>query len=314
MRLAFLGTPLFAVPTLAAVLAAGHAVAAVYTRAPKPAGRRGLVLTSSPVQELAERHGLPVRTPATLRDPAEQQAFSILELDAAVVVGYGLLLPPAILAAPRRGCLNLHPSILPRWRGAAPLQRPILSGDRETAAAIMVMDEGLDTGPVALEERMPIPPDATAGEMHDVLAERGAALMVEALARLADGTLASRPQASEGVTHAAKIDKGEARIDWRRPARQVHDLIRGLSPFPGAFFEADLGRGPERVKVLRAALADGSGPPGATLDDALHVACGEGALRLLKVQRAGKPQMEAAEFLRGTPVAAGFEMQCRATS
>ncbi len=187
MRLAFLGTPLFAVPTLAAVLAAGHEVAAVYTRAPKPAGRRGLVLTSSPVQALAESRGLPVRTPATLRDPAEQQAFSILELDAAVVVGYGLLLPPAILAAPRHGCLNLHPSILPRWRGAAPIQRPILSGDRETAAAIMVMDEGLDTGPVALEERLAIPPDATAGEMHDVLAERGAALMVEALARLADG-------------------------------------------------------------------------------------------------------------------------------
>ena len=306
MRLAFLGTPSFAVPTLSALLGAGHEVAAVYTRAPKPAGRRGLTLTPSPVHALAEARGLPVRTPKTLRDPDEQAAFAALEVAAAVVVGYGLLLPPAVLAAPRAGCLNLHPSILPRWRGAAPIQRPIMAGDAETAATIMVMEEGLDTGPVALERRVPIPPDATAGDMHDVLAALGATLMVEALASVGAGTLAPRAQAENGVVYAAKIDKAEARIEWRRPAREVHDLIRGLSPAPGAWVEVDLGRGPERVKLLRSTRVEGQGTPGVTLDGSLTVACGDGALRILELQVAGKKGMTADAFLAGTKVPAGM--------
>ncbi len=305
MRVAFLGTPAFAVPTLAALLEAGHEVAAVYTRAPKPAGRRGLALTPSPVHAFAAARGLPVRTPRTLRDAEAPADFAALDVAVAVVVGYGMILPPAILAVPARGCLNLHPSLLPRWRGAAPIQRPIMAGDSETAAAIMAMEEGLDTGPVCLEERVPIPPDATAGAMHDVLAAIGARLMVEALGRLADGTLTFRAQAEDGVLTAAKIDKAEARIDWNRPAREVHDLIRGLSPSPGAFFEADLGHGVERIKVARASLAPGAGPAGRTLDDALAVACGDGAVRLLEVQRAGQRRMEADALLRGTPVPAG---------
>lgn len=305
MRLAFLGTPAFAVPTLAALHAAGHDIAAVYTRAPKPAGRRGLELTPSPVHRFAEAHALPVRTPKSLRDPDEVAAFSALDLDVAVVVGYGLLLPPAILQAPRHGCLNLHPSLLPRWRGAAPIQRPIIAGDAETAAAIMKMDEGLDTGPVALEERMPIPPEATAGEMHDLLAGHGARLMIEAMARLEAGTLTFRPQSEAGVVYAAKIDKAEARIDWGRPAADLHNLVRGLAPAPGAFFEADFGKGPERIKVLRARLAEGAGEPGALIDTAPTIACGAGALRLIEVQRAGKPPMAADAFMRGTRLAPG---------
>ena len=305
MRLAFLGTPAFALPTLVAILEAGHDIAAVYTRAPKPAGRRGLAVTPSPVHRLAEARGLPVRTPKTLRDPQEQAAFAALGLEAAVVVGYGLLLPVPILAAPREGCLNLHPSILPRWRGAAPIQRPIMAGDAETAAAIMVMEEGLDTGPVALEQRVPIPSDATAGDMHDTLAALGATLMVEALAQVAAGTLAPRPQAEKGVVYAAKIDKAEARIDWSRPAPELHDLIRGLSPAPGAWIETDLGKGPERVKLLRSTLVEASGAPGTVLDDGLAIACGGGAIRILELQAAGKKAMTAAAFLAGTSVPAG---------
>ena len=305
MRLSFLGTPAFALPTLAALIDAGHDVAAVYTLAPKPAGRRGLALTPSPVHALAEQRRLPVRTPKSLRDGEEQAAFAALDLDAAVVVGYGLILPAPILAAPRHGCLNLHPSILPRWRGAAPIQRPIMAGDAETAAAIMVMEEGLDTGPVALERRVPIPPDATAGDMHDMLATLGATLMVEALARLEAGTLAPRPQVADGAVYAAKIDKAEARVDWSRPAREVHDLIRGLSPSPGAWTEADLGRGPERVKLLRSTLIEGDGQPGTILDDRLSIACGGDALRVLEVQVAGKKAMTADAFLAGTRVPPG---------
>ena len=308
MRIAFLGTPAFAVPTLAALHAAGHDIAAVYTRAPKPAGRRGLALTPSPVHAFAGAHGLPVRTPKTLRGDDEIAAFAALGARLGVVVGYGMILPPALLAVPPDGFLNLHPSLLPRWRGAAPIQRPIIAGDRETAAAIMKMEEGLDTGPVALEERVPIPPEATAGDMHDVLAERGARLMVDALQRLEEGSLTYRPQAVDGVVYARKIDKAEARIDWSQPAGRVHDLIRGLSPFPGAFVETDFGKGPERLKVLRASLAEGAGPPGTLLDDALTVACGEGAVRLLEVQRAGKPPMAAADFLRGTRLGAGLRL------
>ena len=305
MRLAFLGTPAFAVPTLAAVLDAGHDVAAVYTRAPKPAGRRGLALTPSPVHALAEARGLPVRTPKTLRDCAEAQAFAALDLEVAVVVGYGLILPATILAAPRHGALNLHPSILPRWRGAAPIQRPIMAGDEETAAAIVVMEEGLDTGPIALEQRVPIPPDATAGDMHDTLAALGATLMVEALRHIEAGTLAPRPQSADGVVYAAKIDKAEARVDWGRPARAVHDLIRGLSPSPGAWVEADLGNGPERIKLLRSAFVEANGPPGVALDDRLTIGCGQGAVRVLELQAAGRRAMEAGAFLAGTRVPEG---------
>ena len=317
MKLAFLGTPAFALPTLTACIEAGHEIAAVYTRAPKPAGRRGLALTPSPVHALAESRSLPVRTPTSLRDRVEQAAFAALDLDVAVVVGYGLLLPPPILAAPRAGCLNLHPSILPRWRGAAPIQRPIMAGDTETAAAIMVMEEGLDTGPVALERRVPIPPDATAGDMHDRLAALGALLMVEALRHIGAGTLAPRPQAADGVVYAAKIDKAEARIDWSRPAREVHDRIRGLSPLPGAFFEADLGRGRERVKILKAEYSDAGirsfdidssaldGPPGSVVGHHLLVKCGQGFLQLAKLQRAGKSAVPVMKFLEGTKVPFG---------
>ena len=300
-----MGTPAFAVPTLAALVAAGHEVAAVYTRAPKPAGRRGLDLTPSPVQVFAQSHGLPVLMPATLRTGGAAGEIAAHGAALGIVVGYGMMLPPAVLTAMPRGCLNLHPSCLPRWRGAAPIQRPIMAGDAETAAAIMQMDESLDTGPLVLVRRMPIPPDATGGDMHDALAEAGAALMVEAVARVAAGPLALTPQSSEGVLTARKIDKAEARIDWCEPAATLHNKVRGLSPFPGAFFEADFGRGPERIKVLRSRLAPGGGSPGTLVDDALTVACGEGALRLMEIQRAGKAPMLAEAFLRGTPVPAG---------
>ena len=300
MRIAFLGTPAFAVPTLAAVLEAGHDIAAVYTRVPKPGGRRGLDLAPSPVHVFADAHDLAPRAPTTLRGEEAAAAFAALAIEVAVVVGYGLLLPKAILDAPRHGCLNLHPSLLPRWRGAAPIQRPIMAGDTQTAAAIMRMEEGLDTGPICLEERVPIPPNATAADMHDTLATLGARLMVEALRQIGAGTMTCRAQARDGVLYAPKIDKAEARIDWRWPAKRVHDAIRALSPFPGAYFMADLGNGPERVKVLRSSLADGRGEPGMLLDRALVVACAEGAVQLLQLQRAGKTPMPADSFLRGS--------------
>jgi methionyl-tRNA formyltransferase len=306
LRLVFMGTPEFAVPTLAALAEAGFGIAAVYTRAPKPAGRRGLDLTPSPVQVFAESKGLPVVTPKSLREPEAVADFAAHGAQLGVVVGYGLLLPPAILEAAPLGFLNLHPSLLPRWRGAAPIQRPIMAGDQETAAAIMRMEEGLDTGPTVLIERVAIPPDATAGDMHDKLAAIGARLMVEAVRRIEAGTPTFTPQAEEGVLYAQKIDKAEARIDWKAPAQAVHNKIRGLSPFPGAYFELDFGRGPERVKVLRSRLAQGAGAPGTLLDDALSVACGDGAVQLVQIQRAGKAPMEASTFLRGTPVKAGL--------
>ena len=308
MRIAFLGTPAFAVPTLAALHKAGHEIVAVYSRAPKPAGRRGLALTPSPVHARAEALGLDVRTPKSLRDPAESAAFAALGARLGIVVGYGMILPPDLLGMPADGFFNLHPSLLPRWRGAAPIQRPIIAGDAETAAAIMAMEEGLDTGPVALEERVPIPPEATAGEMHDRLAAIGARLMVEALARLNAGNLRFRAQGEDGVVYATKIDKAEARVDWAWPAGRVHDLVRGLSPYPGAFVEVDLGKGPERLKVLRTTLAAGEGAPGTLLDDALTVACGENAVRLVEVQRAGRAPMAADAFLRGTALRAGARL------
>ena len=303
-RLAFMGTPDFAVPTLTALIEAGHEIAAVYTQPPRAAGR-GKRPRPSPVQIVAESHGVEVRTPARLKDAAAQAAFAALDLDAAVVVAYGLILPPPILAAPRLGCLNLHGSLLPRWRGAAPIQRAIMAGDRETGVAVMQMDAGLDTGPVLLEERVAIGPKTTAGELHDALARLGAPLMVEALAGLADGRLTPRPQGESGVTYADKIEKSEACIDWSRPAAALDCQIRGLSPFPGAWFAHD----DARIKVLLAEpLADAAGPAGTVLDDRLTVACGAGALRLLELQRAGKAPMPAEALLRGFPIPAGARL------
>jgi methionyl-tRNA formyltransferase len=299
LRLIFMGTPEFSVPTLGALSEAGHQIAAVYTQPPRPAGRRGLELTPSPVQREAERLGIEARTPASLKGEAEQQAFRDLSADAAVVVAYGLLLPVAILEGTRLGAYNGHASLLPRWRGAAPIQRAIMAGDRETGMMIMKMDAGLDTGPVALTERVAIGDDVTRGELHDRLKEVGARLMVEAMARLEAGILILMPQPMDGVTYAKKIDKAETRIDWRRPARQVHDHIRALSPAPGAWCEAEIAGKRERLKVLRSKIAEGAGPPGSFVDDDLTVACGEGAVRLLEVQRAGGKPAGAAEFQRG---------------
>lgn len=295
-------------PVLAEILAHGHEVPAVYTRAPKPGGRRGLELVRSPVHLAAERSGLEVVTPRSLRGDEAAERLRAFAPDVVVVVAYGLILPRDILDIPKLGCLNLHASLLPRWRGAAPIQRAIMAGDRETGVMVMRMDEGLDTGPVALSERVEIPPDATGGELHDVLAERGAGSMARALAALDDGGLVFTPQCDEGVTYAHKIDKAEARIDWNRPARDVHNLVRALSPFPGAFFEADLGKGPERIKVLRAQVAEADGDPGTILDDHLLVACGEGAVRIADIQRAGKAPMSTEDFLRGARLRPGTEL------
>jgi len=301
-----MGTPEFSVPILEGLVGQGHEVVAVYTRAPKPAGRRGLELQPSPVHAAAERLRLPVLTPKSLKGDAEAATFVRFDAEAAVVVAYGLILPKPILEAPRFGSLNLHASLLPRWRGAAPIQRAIMAGDAETGLMVMAMREGLDTGPLALVEKRAIDPDMTAGELHDSLSCLGADLMARALAALSRGSLVLTPQAEDGITYAHKIDKAEARIDWSKPAAQVHNLARGLSPFPGAFFEADLGKGLERIKVLRSRLVEGSGAPGTVLDAALSIACGAGALRLLIIQRAGKAPMTAEEFLRGTKIEAGM--------
>ena len=306
MRIVFMGTPDFAVPTLSALLGAGHQVAAVYTRAPRPAGR-GMGERKSPVHAYAEAAGLPVLTPRSLRDESRQGAFAGHGADVGVVVAYGLILPRPVLEAPRNGCLNLHASELPRWRGAAPIARAIMAGDTATAATIMRMDVGLDTGPVCLAEPVPIGPDMTAGELHDVLAERGATLMVRALAEMDRGALSCVPQPDAGVTYAAKIDKSETGIDFTRPAREVHNHVRALSPFPGAWFAA--GEKAERIKVLRSRMASGSGAPGTVLDAAPTVACGEGAVELVELQRAGKRPMPAAELMRGFPLPPGMRLQ-----
>lgn len=299
-RIAYMGTPDFAVPALAALLAAGHEVVCVYSQPPRPAGR-GKRDRPSPVHDFAAARGIAVRYPVSLRDPAEQTAFAALDLDVAVVAAYGLILPKAVLVAPRHGCLNIHASLLPRWRGAAPVQRAILAGDAETGVTIMRMDEGLDTGPMLLAESVKVAPDTNAGQLHDALAELGARLIVEALARMEAGTLGETPQPEVGVTYAAKIDKAEARIDWTRPAAELDRVVRAFSPGPGAWFALD----GERIKVLAVEISEGDGTPGAVLDDALTVACGEGALRLRTVQRAGKAPMEADAFLRGRAVPAG---------
>lgn len=304
LRVVFMGTPDFAVPTLTEIIGQGHEVVAVYTRAPKPAGR-GMGEVKSPVHTLADRFAIPVHTPRTLRDPEAQAVFAGHDADVAVVVAYGLILPKVVLDAPREGCLNLHGSLLPRWRGAAPIQRAIIAGDEKTGVMVMRMDEGLDTGPVAMMEVIAIPPDMTARELHDRMAPLGADLMVRALAALGRGSLTATPQPTDGVTYAAKIEKAEARLTWDKPARVLHDHIRGLSPFPGAWFEADLGKGMERVKVIRSTPVVGSGAPGTVLDERLTIACGSDALRLIEVQRAGSKAMSAEDFMRGAKLAVG---------
>ncbi|WP_173932519.1 methionyl-tRNA formyltransferase [Chelativorans sp. Marseille-P2723] len=309
LRLVFMGTPEFSVPTLHALAETGHEVIAVYSQPPRPAGRRGLELTKSPVHRAAEQRGIEVRTPTSLRSEVEQEAFRALKADAAVVVAYGLLLPAPILEGTRLGAYNGHASLLPRWRGAAPIQRAIMAGDRETGMMVMKMDEGLDTGPIAMTERVAIGPDMTASELHDILKEVGARLMCRAISRLEEGALELRPQPSEGVTYAKKIGKEETRVDWTLPAPQVHNHIRGLSAFPGAWGEMPVSGKMERVKLLRSSLSSGSGTPGKVLDEALSIACGEGAVRLLQLQRAGGKVLPAKEFLRGAKLQKGARIK-----
>jgi methionyl-tRNA formyltransferase len=304
MRIAFLGTPDFAVPALAELAAAGHEIAAVYAQPPAPRGR-GQAVRPSPVQAFAETLGLEVRTPASLRDPEAVAAFQALDLDAAVVVAYGQLLPAAVLDAPRHGSFNLHGSLLPRWRGAAPIQRAVMAGDAVTGVQVMRMTPGLDEGPILLSETVRIGPLDTAGTMHDRLSAVGAHLLPRALAAVDRGGAHETPQAAEGVTYARKITPAEARIDWSRAAAEVDRQIRGLSPFPGAWFEASSEKGPVRVKALLSRLEDGQGPPGTLLDDGLRIACGSGAVRLLQVQREGRQAQDAETFLRGFPLPAG---------
>jgi len=299
-RIAYMGTPDFSVAALAALIEAGHEVACVYSQPPRPAGR-GKKDRPSPVHEFAAERGIEVRHPETLRDEAEQAAFAALDLDLAVVAAYGLILPKAILEAPRHGCLNIHASLLPRWRGAAPIQRAILAGDRISGVTIMRMDEGLDTGPMLLRESVTIGPKTNAGRLHDDLAAMGARMIVEALAKLEAGKLEETPQPEEGVTYAAKIDKAETRIDWSRPAAEIERQLRAFAPLPGAWFELD----GERIRALAGSAVSGRGKPGEALDDSLTVACGEGAIRLELVQRAGKGAMDTAAFLRGRPVPKG---------
>jgi methionyl-tRNA formyltransferase len=305
MRVIFMGTPDFALAPLAEIFGRGHEIVAVYSRAPKPAGRRGLELTPSPVHAAAERYGLKVLTPKNFREPEAVAEFRALDADVAVVVAYGLILPKGVLDAPKLGCLNLHASLLPRWRGAAPIQRAIMAGDKETGVMVMQMEEGLDTGPIAMAEKLPITPDMTAGEAHDRLSLLGADLIGRALAALERGGLKFQKQPEEGLLYAKKIDKAEARVDFSRTAQELHNLIRGLSPFPGAFFEMDFGKGPERVKILRATLADGVGKPGEILDESPRIACGSGALTLVEVQKAGRGPVSGGEFFRGARLAVG---------
>jgi methionyl-tRNA formyltransferase len=307
LRLIFMGTPDFAVPTLAEIVGRGHEIVAVYTRAAKPAGR-GMEPKPTPVEREARRLGLSVHTPTTLRTPEALAAFRAHGADAAVVVAYGLILPKSVLDAMPLGCFNLHASLLPRWRGAAPINRAIMAGDRETGVMVMKMEEGLDTGPVAMAERVPIPRDMTAGQIHDALARLGADLMVRALSALERSSLTLTPQPADGVSYAAKLTNAETRIDWSRPAQAVNDHIRGLSPFPGAWCELVIDGKLTRLKVLRTTVAAGSAPPGTLVDDVLTVACGEGAVRILELQRAGRQAMKAEDFLRGQSLPRGTRL------
>ena len=300
MRIVFMGTPDFACHALQALADAGHEIICVYSQPPRPAGR-GQDLRKSPVHQLAEKRGISVRTPISLKSSEEQQAFADIKADAAVVVAYGLLLPRPVLDAPRFGCFNIHASLLPRWRGAAPIQRAVMAGDTETGVSIMRMEEGLDTGPVLTVGRLPITAETTAGNLHDDLARLGAKLIVEALQTPdAPGTV----QTADGVTYARKIDKAEAHIDFSRPAVDVRNHIHGLSPFPGAWFAF---KG-QRIKLLKVALSDATGSYGTTVDDRLTIACGSGAIQVLELQREGKGVMKGDDFLRGTAIPAGTEL------
>jgi methionyl-tRNA formyltransferase len=303
-----MGTPDFAVPTLLELAANGHEIAAVYTRAPKPAGR-GMKEQVTPVEREARRLGLPVLTPKTLKTDEAARIFREHRADAAVVVAYGLILPQPILDGPRLGCFNLHASLLPRWRGAAPINRAIMAGDDESGVMVMKMDAGLDTGDVAMVGRVTVTDSMTASDLHDVLAQAGAGLMVRAMTALERGELKLTPQDADGVTYAAKIAKEEARIDWTRPAREVLRHCHGLSPFPGAWSEIDIDGQPVRLKILRCELARGQGAPGELIDTDLTVACGDGAVRIVELQRAGKQPMTAEVFLRGTRLPSGSRMR-----
>ncbi len=307
MRLAFLGTPDFAVQSLAAILAAGHEVVCVYSQPPAPRGR-GQTLQPSPVQAFAESHGLTVRTPVSMKAPEEISAFQALDLDIAVVVAFGQILVAEVLDAPRLGCFNVHASLLPRWRGAAPIQRSLMAGDSVTGVQVMRMSLGLDEGAILATETVRIGPLDTAGTLHDRLAEAGARLLPPTLAAIAAGTAVETPQTAAGVTYAKKIKPAEARIDWTRSATELDLHIRGLSPFPGAWFEAPSDKGPVRVKALLSRVEEGAGTPGQTLDHSLLIACGTGAVRLLRAQREGKSAQDAADFLRGFPVAVGTRL------
>ncbi|NEJ20880.1 methionyl-tRNA formyltransferase [Rhizobium leguminosarum] len=308
LRIIFMGTPEFSVPTLRLLVDAGHRIVAVYTQPPRPGGRRGLDLQKSPVHQAAELLGLPVFTPVNFKDPEERERFRGLNADVGVVVAYGLLLPEAILNGTRDGCYNGHASLLPRWRGAAPIQRAIMAGDAKTGMMVMKMDKGLDTGAVALTREVEIGPNMTAGELHDRLMLVGAKAMAEAMVKLEMNDLPLTPQPEDGVLYAAKIDKAETRIDFSRDAKDAHNHIRGLAPFPGAWFELEIGGKPERVKVLASELAEGQGAAGQLLTDDLVVACGSGAVRLTRLQKAGGKPLAAADFLRGTPLAAGTRL------
>jgi methionyl-tRNA formyltransferase len=307
LRLAFMGTPDFAVPSLAALLDAGHDIACVYCQPPRPTGR-GHQVKPSPVQDFAVSRGLMVRHPTGLRDPTVQAEFAALALDAAVVAAYGLILPPAILAAPRLGCINVHASLLPRWRGAAPIQRAILAGDAESGVTIMQMAAGLDTGPTLLVGAVPLDGATTATTLHETLAALGARLIVLALAGLAAGEIVAVPQPEAGVTYAAKLTREEARIDWRRPAAELERAVRALNPWPGPWFEL----GGERIKLLAAELTAGAAAPGTILDADFSIACGEGALRPLALQRPGRAPAETGAFLRGFSIAPGTVLPCPA--
>jgi methionyl-tRNA formyltransferase len=306
-----MGTPEFAVTIFGALIEAGHHILAVYTQPPRPAGR-GHRPQPSPVQLFAAQHGLLVRSPVTLKGEAEQAAFAAFHADAAVVAAYGLILPRPVLTAPRLGCLNVHASLLPRWRGAAPIQRALLAGDRETGITIMQMDEGLDTGPILLQQQMSIAPDATAAGLAAELAVLSARQMLTALEAHSEGRLVARPQPQEGVTYAPKITREEGRLDWRRPSIELERRVRALDLWPGVFFEL----GGDRIRVHAAVALPGpaGGIPGTVLDERLSVACGEGVLRLLRLQRPGRTALEAPAFLRGHPIAPGTVLPCPATS
>ena len=311
LRLVFMGTPAYAVPTLDALCRSAHSIAAVYTQPPRPA-QRGRKVQPSPVAVHAEAAGIEVRTPPSLKPAEAQAAFAALEPDLAVTVAYGLILPPAVLAAPRLGCINAHASLLPRWRGAAPIQRAIMAGDTETGVTIMRMDEGLDTGPILMAEAVPIGPETTGGTLHDTLAALSARMVIDALSALAAGTLTETPQPADGATYAAKLEKHEAVIDWRAPAARIERTVRALAPAPGAWFS----HGGARIKVLTAteAHAAAAAPPGTVIDETLTIACGEGsALRPLRLQRAGKAPMATDAFLRGRPIDIGTQLPCPAT-